>query len=335
MLVSFIMLLCYNYKNMIITGKKFSKPAMSRVINGDVILEDAPKKTEKFRLDHLLVEKYKEYNRSTLQNFIKSGFVTVNGKIAKKPNSKIEATDLLELHLPKKEIKNYQPKVIYEDQNVLVLDKPNGLLSMKKGEYSDEITLENFGLLVHRLDRDTSGVVILAKNTKAQTLLRKQFQDRKTKKTYYAIVEGRPKLDEALIDLPIMRNLKHPTTFVVEAGGKPSKTHYKIINSNNHHSLLELKPTTGRTHQLRVHLKYLGTPILGDRVYGSAPKDTNLRLYLHASKLEITIPDGMRKTFVSAIPLEFQEILSLPDLDHSSNNHKLSASDSSPNIDQT
>lgn len=275
---------------MIITGKKFSKPELSRVINGDVELSD-DKKVEKFRLDKVLVELFPDYNRSTLQTFIKSGYVLVNEKPALKPNTLIEKDAKIELNLPeelvnedlkKAAIEKMRPKTIFEDENVLVLDKPSGLLSMSKGEYSAEPTLEDYGLLVHRLDRDTSGVVILGKNEKTQKMLRKQFQDRKAHKTYYAIVEGRPKLDSAMIDLPMSRNIKHPTTFVVDANGKPAQTYYKVISSNEKYSLLELRPTTGRTHQLRVHLKYLGTPILGDRVYGTANPDTNLRLFLHA-----------------------------------------------------
>ena len=291
---------------MIITGKKFSKPDMSRVINGDTVLDEAPEAEPKFRLDLLLVEKYKSYNRSTLQKFIELGFVTVDGVVAKKPNQKFEKTVKLDLNVPET-LKNadVKPDVIYEDENVLVLNKPAGLLSMAKGEYCPEKTLEDYGLLVHRLDRDTSGVVILAKNEAAQTFLRKQFQDRKAHKTYYAIVEGRPKLDEANIDLPINRDLKRPNTFRVEAGGKPSETYYKVIDSNDKYSLVELKPKTGRTHQLRVHLSYLGTPILGDVVYG---KGEGERLYLHAAELEITLPGGERKTFKADLPEEFKNV---------------------------
>ncbi len=295
---------------MIRTGKKFSKPEMSRVINGDVILDAGPDKPELFRLDHLLVEQNKEYNRSTLQTFIKSGFVEVDGKIVKKPNTKVEKNAKIVLNAPKNTKKLEKLEVIFEDENVLVVDKPAGLLSMAKGEYCPEATLEDYGLLVHRLDRDTSGVVILAKNEETQKMLRKQFQDRKTHKTYYAIVEGRPKLDEAMIDLPIARNLKHPTTFQVEAGGKPSETYYKVLKTNDKYSLLELKPITGRTHQLRVHLKYIGTPILGDRVYSE--KKSNTRLFLHAHSLEITIPgspDNIRKTFIAKTPKEFESVL--------------------------
>ena len=193
---------------------------------------------------------------------------------------------------------------------------------MAKGEYTAEPTLEDYGLLVHRLDRDTSGVVILGKNESTQTMLRKQFQDRKAHKTYYAIVEGRPKLDEAMIDLPMARNIKHPTTFVVDANGKPAQTYYKVIKAAEAKNpetgqveiltLLELRPTTGRTHQLRVHLNYLGTPILGDRVYGNSPANTKLRLFLHASELEITIPGqpaNQRVTFKAPLPREFSDVL--------------------------
>ena len=297
---------------MIITGKKFSKPDLSRVINGDTELTKEDQAPEKFRLDHLLVKAHPEYNRSSLQHFIKSGFVTVDSEVVKKANSKFLPDVKIELHVPESEKLPPRPPVIYEDDNVLVIDKPAGLLSMAKGEYCPEPTLEDYGLLVHRLDRDTSGVVILAKNPETQKMLRKQFQDRKTHKTYYAVVEGHPKLAEAMIDLPIARNLKHPTTFTVDQNGKSSQTYYKVLEKTDQRSLLELRPTTGRTHQLRVHLKYLGTPILGDPVYSDIAKFPAPRLFLHAKELEITIPGengGERRTFTSELPSEFEEII--------------------------
>lgn len=290
---------------MIITGKKFSKPELSRVINGDTALPDNDAKPEKFRLDHLLVQQHPEYNRSSLQTFIKSGFVQVDGEKVTKANAKFPADAQIELNIPPNAALPPRPPVLYEDENVLVLNKPTGLLSIAKGEYCPEPTLEDYGLLVHRLDRDTSGVVILAKNPETQKMLRKQFQDRKAHKTYYAVVVGRPKLPEAMIDLPLARNLKHPTTFQVDQNGKAAQTYYKVLQSNDRYSLLELRPTTGRTHQLRVHLKYLGTPILGDQVYGNEQAD---RLYLHAKDLEITIPGkagGERRTFSAELPAEF------------------------------
>lgn len=295
---------------MIVTGKKFSKPELSRVINGDTVLPEQESGPKRRRLDLVLVEKYPEYNRSSLQSFIKDGFVTVNGEVAKKPNEQVADNAKVELDVPKRAKVLPKLPIIYEDDHVLVINKPAGLLSMAKGEYCPEPTLEDYGLLVHRLDRDTSGVVILAKDEVTQSMLRRQFQDRKTHKTYLAIVNGTPKLLEALIDLPISRNLKRPTTFQVDQNGKPAQTHYKVLQTQHGKSLLELKPTTGRTHQLRVHLRHLNTPILGDPVYGeekSAP-----RLMLHAKELEITIPGqdgGIRKVFSAPIPPEFEQVL--------------------------
>ena len=292
-------------------GKKFSKPELSRVINGDIEIKSEARKDRK-RADLILVEQHPEFNRSTLQNFIKSGYVSLNGEIIKKPNAEIEALDdetwpILDLKVPERETPpDVKDLTIYEDDNVIVINKPAGLLSMAKGEFTTEPTLEDYGLLVHRLDRDTSGVVILAKNEATQSFLRKQFQERKTHKTYFAVVEGQPKLDEAKIDLPIERSIKSPTTFIVSPSGKPSVTFYKVVKSSDKYSLLELKPITGRTHQLRVHLKYLGHPILGDKVYGDKPAD---RLYLHAASLEITLPGGERKTFESPLPKEFEDVL--------------------------
>ena len=291
---------------MIRTGKKFSKPEMSRVINGDTVLSEAPEKVEKIRLDTMMVGIYKSYNRSTLQKFIKSGFVSVDGEKVIKPNALFEEGVKIDLQIPD-EMKNadVKPAVIYEDENVLVLDKPAGLLSMAKGGYCPEKTLEDFGLLVHRLDRDTSGVVILAKDPKTQTFLRRQFQDRKAHKTYYAILTGVPKLNEARLNLPIMRDLKHPTTFRVDPRGKQSETFYKVLKSDDKHALVELKPTSGRTHQLRVHMKYLEHPIIGDPIYGVEEAD---RLYLHAGALEITLPGGKRQTFKAKMPESFEDV---------------------------
>lgn len=293
---------------MIRTGKKFSKPEMSRVVNGDTVLPDEPEVIPKIRLDHMMVNIYKSYNRSTLQKFIENGFVKVDGELVTKPNQKFPEGVKIELNVPNK-LKNADviPKVIYEDDNVLVVDKPAGLLSEAKGEYCPERTLADMGFIAHRLDRDTSGVMILAKNEKVQKFLKKQFQDRKVHKTYQAVVEGTPKLEAARIDLPLLRDKKRPTTFRVDPNGKEAETFYKVLKTNDKYSLLELKPTTGRTHQLRVHLKYLGHPIVGDPVYGDGNGD---RLYLHACELEITLPGGERRIFKSKLPASFKNVVS-------------------------
>ena len=291
---------------MIRTGKKFSKPEMSRVINGDTVLDAAPETVPKTRLDLLMVEIYKSYNRSTIQKFIAAGFVKVNGEIARKANQKFPDGVKIELNVPEN-LKNtdIEPTVIYEDEKVLVVNKPAGLLSEAKGEYCPERTLADFGLVAHRLDRDTSGVMILAKDEETQKFLKKQFQARTVHKTYYAIVEGRPKIDSARIDLPLIRDLKRPTTFRVDPNGKEAETFYRVLKTSEKFSLVELKPTTGRTHQLRVHMKYLGHPIVGDPVYGTAGE----RLFLHAGSLEITLPGGVRRVFEAELPVEFGRFL--------------------------
>ena len=297
---------------MIRTGKKFSKPEMSRVINGDVELKSGQETPEKIRLDHMMVKIFKSYNRSTLQKFIENGFVKVDGELARKPNQKFPEGVRIDLEVPD-ELRNADmaPEVIYEDDKVLVVDKPAGLLSEPRGEYCPEKTLGDFGLVVHRLDRDTSGVVILAKDEETKMFLKKQFQDREVHKTYNAIVLGKPKLEKARIDLPLIRNLKRPTTFLVDANGKEAETFYEVKKSNDEYSLVELKPTTGRTHQLRVHMKYLGHPILGDPVYGELITDGSIkpRLYLHAKELEIVLPSGEKKKFVAPLPQEFKDVL--------------------------
>lgn len=289
---------------------------MSRVINGDTILpktSESPEAPEKKRLDHILVGIYKSYNRSTLQKFIESGFVKVDGELVTKSNAKFPEGVKIDLQVPDTQ-KNadVQPAIIYEDDNVIVVDKPAGLLSEAKGEYCPERTLADFGLVVHRLDRDTSGVMILAKDEATQAYLKKQFQNRTVHKTYRAVVQGRPRLDQAKIDLPLLRDKQRPTTFRVDPNGKESVTFYRLLQTNDYCSLVELKPVSGRTHQLRVHMQYLGHPILGDPVYGDPKSVTKAeqslghklvhRLYLHACELEITLPGGRRTTFTSPMP---------------------------------
>ena len=291
---------------MIVTGKKFSKPEMSRVINGDVELKDAPEEIPKRRVDQMMVEIYKSYNRSTLQKFIKAGFVKVDGEVVLKPNQKFPDGVKIELKVPDDlKYADVKPEILYEDENVIVVNKPAGLLSEAKGEYCPERTLADFGLICHRLDRDTSGVMILAKSEAVQKFLKRQFQDRKVHKTYYAVVEGELKHPEAKIELPLIRDLKRPTTFRVDPNGKPAETFYKVVKSDGEHSLVELKPVTGRTHQLRVHMKFLGHPIMGDRVYDGEKAE---RLFLHAKELEITLPGGKRVTFTAELPQEFTDV---------------------------
>ena len=292
-------------------GKKFSKPELSRMINGDIPFDDQNTSQDdtvpQIRLDIITLEQNPRYSRATIQKFIKDGRVTVNGDIVDKPNTLVDENDQIELTLP--ETTNAEkPPVIYEDENVIVFNKPHGMLSIKKGDYSPEPAIEDWGEIVHRLDRDTSGVIIVAKNFATKSKLQKQFQQRKTHKTYYAVVEGIPKQPHAIINIPLARNLKKPTTFMPDANGREAITEYKVIKQGEKTALVELKPQTGRTHQLRIHMAHIGTPILGDSVYN--PKGTKAdRMYLHAQSLEITIPGaehGERKIFTAELPEDFE-----------------------------
>jgi RluA family pseudouridine synthase len=144
--------------------------------------------------------------------------------------------------------------------------------------------------------------MICAKTPEALSWLQKQFSQRKVKKTYYAVVQGGLKVPAALIDMPIERNPKAPATFRVGSNGKPARTEYHTVRESGRHSLLELRPETGRTHQLRVHLQHLGHPIVGDQMYGGEPA---ARLYLHATRLELTLPSRERRVFEAPMPPEF------------------------------
>ncbi len=203
-----------------------------------------------------------------------------------------------------------------------MIEKPPGLLTHSKGAFNPEATVatwlrgrlrsmegERAGI-VHRLDRATSGIMICAKTPLAHSWLQKQFSQRRVKKTYAAVINGHLKQLEAIIDMPIERNPKHPQTFRVGANGKPATTDYTVLQVNDHYSLVELRPTTGRTHQLRVHLAYLGHPIVGDTLYNGSPSE---RLLLHACRLELTLPSRERKVFESQIPPSFAEALSRHD----------------------
>lgn len=271
----------------------------------------------KVRLDIYLSTKFDTtISRSLWQKYVKAGYVSVNNKVATTPKFEVDETDEIALNLPEKEQTDVDLPILYEDDDVIVVNKPSGLLTHAKGGLSDEPTVAeiirpktSFATdtdrpgIVHRLDRDTSGLLIIAKNPESAAHLQRQFAERTAKKTYIAITDGKPKLNAAKIDLPIGRNPSAPSTFRIDPNGKPAQTTYHVLAENDAQPLVELKPTTGRTHQLRVHLAHLNAPILGDRVYG---KSSDCRMMLHAQKLEITLPSGERKVFEAAVPDEFK-----------------------------
>jgi pseudouridine synthase, RluA family len=280
------------------------------------------------RLDVYLANKYPEHSRSVWAKLIKRGDVKVNDAVIESPSRNVGDKDVVMATDFSEAKTSMELPVIFEDDNVIVINKPAGVLTHSKGALNDEFTVSDFIRervaksdlpennrfgIVHRLDRDTSGVIIGAKNEATRKMLQKQFQDRKTKKTYQALVNitsvGLKTLDkhteDFAIDLPIARNPKKPSQFKVESRGKDAITDVKVDKLfDNKTALLELKPKTGRTHQLRVHLAYVGLPIVGDFVYNANGKEFP-RMMLHAKRLEITIPEGDRKVFKAELPNEF------------------------------
>lgn len=258
-------------------------------------------------------------SRAYVHTLIDGGRITVN-KHPAKPGYKLRPGDTLRIDFDPSELEQIPDidlPVMYEDDNVLVVDKPVGIISHSRGKYWNEPSVASFvrqkthqegdrAGIVHRLDRATSGVMICAKNTAAMSLLQKQFSTRNVKKRYIAVVDGHINPPEAIIDIPIERNPKAPATFRTGSNGKHAQTHYKVLQSSSKHDLVELAPITGRTHQLRVHLKYVGHPIIGDVLYEGSPAE---RLYLHAFSLEITLPGGQRTIFTSPQPKEFQKLM--------------------------
>lgn len=278
------------------------------------------------RLDQYVISQQPRLSRAFAVRLIEHGHVLVNGN-SEKPGYKLRAADLVTIDFDPASldvIPDIDLPVLYEDDNVVVINKPVGVISHARGRYWDEPSVASFvrnrlhtnsfadaeeeqatrAGIVHRLDRATSGVMICAKNPETLKLLQRQFGDRKVKKQYVAVVTGTPNPTEAIIDMPIGRNPRAPSTFRIDSTGKHATTHYRVLHADNGKSLLELAPQTGRTHQLRVHLAETGHPILGDPLYGGAPME---RLYLHAWRLELTLPGGDRRVFEAPVPPEFNE----------------------------
>jgi 23S rRNA pseudouridine1911/1915/1917 synthase len=275
------------------------------------------------RLDKVVVATVPDLSRAVVQRLIKSGQVTVNGYTSK-PSYRVEAGDKVIVHLPTETPFEITPEqialdVIYEDDFLLVVNKPAGMVvhpayGHQSGTLVNAVlahcpqTLNVGGAeragIVHRLDKDTSGLIIVAKDETAHATLQRQFKRRHVIKTYKALVEGHPEPRRGLIDAPIGRSKRHRKRMAVVRGGREARTTYRVIELFDRFSLVELQPETGRTHQLRVHLAWLGFPVVGDRVYGHRRQRLlKSRHFLHAHKLELTHP-------VSSAPLTLTAPLS-------------------------
>lgn len=283
------------------------------------------------RLDVKLMTTYPDFSRAFLQKLCSEDKVLVDG-LPQKSGYKLKGGENIEPQHDMASIIGLVPEIdlpiLYEDDNVIVINKPAGVLSHGLSKFLGEPSVASFLRqrlnanqvgewkpedlrfgVVHRLDRVTSGVMICAKNQTAMRLLQKQFHDRLVEKSYRALVDGVLKHDEALLDLPLERNPKAPATFRVGPNGKPSQTSYKVLKiaepAGKTICLVELYPKTGRTHQLRVHLQHIEHPIIGDKLYKGREAS---RLFLHAYRLSIAIPDIGKKVFIAPMPQEFDDM---------------------------
>jgi len=249
----------------------------------------ADENDENLRLDSFLASVSRDLSRSKLQNLIKSGAVSVNG-LLKKPSYMIKEGDRIELEIPKDDIlrveaENIPLETVWEDENMLVVNKPSGMLThptttelsgtlvnallYKLGENLSDLNGEFRRGIVHRLDRNTSGLLMVAKNNRTHEYLSEMIKEHNLTKKYRAVVKGVYPLDEDVIELPIGRHPSQPHKMAVVEGGKESITILKVIKRFKEASLLDITLVTGRTHQIRVHLSQKGYPVFNDTLYGA------------------------------------------------------------------
>ena len=276
------------------------------------------------RLDEYIKTKY-DMSRSKAQKLNNDNLILVNGE--HKNNSYIvEDKDVIELienkeYVPSKfKGENIPLDIVYEDEDIVIINKASGMVvHPASGNYENTLVnalIYRYNLddtnvrsgIVHRIDKDTSGLVIVAKNDKTLELLTEMFKNKQIKKTYLAIVDGVINNKSGTINAPITRDVKDRKKMRVGKDGKNSITHFYVLKTFKNNTYLSLNLETGRTHQIRVHMAYIGHPITNDKVYGK--ENTSFGQYLHASKLEFIHPITKKEIRVEAeLPEEFQEKL--------------------------
>ncbi len=286
------------------------------------------------RLDKALVEFMPDLSRAQIQRLIEGGQVLVNGQLPAKAGVRLEGGETAVVAVPAPEpstlIAEAIPlQVVYEDADMLVLDKPAGLVvHPAAGHASGTLVnallahVKDFGGvggslrpgIVHRLDKDTSGLIVVAKHDAAQRALQAQFKLRKVEKQYVALVVGRPPTPSGRVEAAIGRDPRHRQRMaVVTNSGLRSRmavSEYRTLEAMRGYTLVDVKPETGRTHQVRVHMAFLGCPLAGDLLYGvSGGRYKLARHFLHAAGLTLKIPSGKTRTFVAPLPAELEACL--------------------------
>ncbi len=297
----------------------------------DIYLEkQVPQEWDRRRLDQALAGLCPQYSRSQIKNWILAGAVKVDGVCELKPNTRVLSGQRIEVQIKLPQQASWQAQdlplpIIYEDEDILIINKPAGLV-VHPGAGNHENTLIN-GLLhydpdlakipraglVHRLDKETSGLLVVARNLSAHHMLVKSLQQREIKREYIAIVHGVLR-GGGIINAPIARHPHLRTKMAVVATGKPAVTHYRILQRFAAHTYVHVELETGRTHQIRVHFAHLGHPLLGDsqyagKRYAAMPPVFN-RQALHAIRLTLSHPrTGERLSWESPLPADLQRLL--------------------------
>lgn len=285
------------------------------------------------RLDKILVAHLSAYSRARLQGLIKEGFVTVDGLTVTKTGQQIEAPARVKVRIPPAIPSELVPEsipldIVYEDDNLIVVNKPAGMV-VHPSIGHDSGTLVHAALayapemegiggekrpgVVHRLDKDTSGLILLAKNDNAHRWLQDQFRERRVDKYYLALVDGKPPTPTGRIEAPVGRDSakRRQMAIVVPRKGRAAFSEYRTVESFSQHTLLEVHPITGRTHQIRLHLDFIGCPITGDTIYGRRkPTVPITRHFLHAARLSLRLPGkDILSTFEAPLPQDLESVL--------------------------
>ena len=290
--------------------------------------DDSPQRIDKF-----LVSRLPQFSRSRLQSLIKQGRVSVNSEPVFKAGQTIERAMRIEVQIPPPETSTLEPEpiplnIVFEDENIIVVDKPAGMVVHPAAGHSSG-TLVHAALayapdiegvggvkrpgIVHRLDKDTSGLILLAKNDRAHHWLQDQFRDRQVEKVYLALVDGHPPTPEGRVEAAIGRDTTQRKRMTVTPPhkGREAISEYRTLERYGKHTLLEVHIKTGRTHQIRVHMAFLECPVAGDIVYGRRHATIPLdRQFLHAHQLKIIIPgEAVPRDFESPLPDELKLVL--------------------------
>nr|WP_279615029.1 RluA family pseudouridine synthase [Enterococcus moraviensis] len=286
-------------------------------------------KQEKGRIDKVLSELLKDHSRSQIQQWLKDQNITVNGEITR-PNYKVKENDDININVPEPEeldvlAEDIPLEIVYEDDDVLVINKPQGMVVHPSAGHQNG-TLVNALLyhikdlssingiirpgIVHRIDKDTSGLLMVAKNDKAHIALAEQLKDKTSLRKYIALVHGEISHDKGEINAPIGRSKNDRKMQAVIEGGKPAVTHFEVLERFEGYTLLQLQLETGRTHQIRVHMKYIGFPVAGDPLYGPRKTLKGNGQFLHAEVLGFKHPTtGQMMVFEAPLPDLFEKTL--------------------------